>query len=44
MFSGQGAQKSGMGREVYEASAAAREIFELAGEEIRELCFNGSDE
>lgn len=44
MFSGQGAQKSGMGKELYEASPAAREIFDMAGEDIKAMCFSGTDE
>ena len=44
VFSGQGAQKPGMGLELYEASAAAKAIFDMA-DTIRpgtkEQCFNG---
>ena len=47
MFSGQGAQYSGMGRDLYENSPAARAIFDLA-EAIRpgtlKQCFSGSEE
>ena len=45
MFSGQGAQYTGMGRELYEHSPAARGVFDMA-ESIRpgtiEQCFSGS--
>jgi [acyl-carrier-protein] S-malonyltransferase len=39
VFAGQGAQKPGMGRDLYEASAAARAVFDRAGEEIKHDCF-----
>ena len=48
VFPGQGAQKPGMGRDVYENSEAARKVFEVAnkvlGYDIADLCFNGSEE
>lgn len=48
VFPGQGAQSVGMGRDLYESSAVAREIFELAdatlGLAVTRLCFEGPEE
>lgn len=47
VFSGQGAQYPGMGKELYEASAAAKEVFDMA-ERVRpgtiKQCFEGTKE
>lgn len=48
LFPGQGSQKAGMGRDVYEASPAARSVFDAAdavlGMPLAKLCFEGPDE
>jgi len=44
LFAGQGAQYPGMGKSLYECSKAARKVFDDAGEEIKDRCFNGTKE
>ncbi len=48
IFSGQGAQSVGMGRDLYESSAAAKAVFDEAdavlGYSISDICFNGPEE
>ena len=44
MFAGQGAQYPGMGKSLYECSAAAKKVFDEAGGQIKEWCFNGTKE
>ena len=48
VFPGQGAQFSGMGKDLYESSPAARELFdradEILGFEISKIMFEGTDE
>ncbi|MDQ7029963.1 MAG: ACP S-malonyltransferase [Ardenticatenia bacterium] len=48
VFPGQGAQRVGMGRDVYEAHPLARELFDVAGEilgfDLKRLCFEGPKE
>ena len=48
VFPGQGAQKPGMGKDLYENSVAAKKVFETAtrvlGYDVADLCFNGTEE
>ncbi len=48
LFPGQGSQKTGMGRDLHDASPAARRVFDQAretlGHEFVDLIFNGSDD
>ena len=44
LFAGQGAQYPGMGKSLNDSSPAARKIFDLAGNEVKDNCFNGSKE
>jgi [acyl-carrier-protein] S-malonyltransferase len=42
VFAGQGAQYPGMGRSLYETSAAARAVFDAAGEKVKRDCFDAT--
>lgn len=44
VFAGQGAQSAGMGKELYEHFDSVKRIFDMAGEEIKRLSFEGSVE
>ena len=44
VFAGQGAQYSGMGKDLYASYPQAKEIFDLAGDQIKEWCFEGDAE
>lgn len=48
VFPGQGSQYAGMGRDIYEASPAARRVFleaeKALGLDLRKLCFEGPDD
>lgn len=44
VFAGQGAQYSGMGKDLYETYPAAKEIFDMAGQQVKEWCFEGDEE
>ncbi len=48
VFPGQGSQKVGMGRDAFDASPAARSVFEAAdealGEPLSKLCFDGPED
>ncbi len=44
VFAGQGAQTVGMGKDLYERFDSAKEVFDLAGERVKALCFEGPAE
>lgn len=44
LFSGQGSQYPGMGLNLYENYEPAKQVFDEAGDEIKEWCFNGTKE
>ena len=44
VFAGQGAQYSGMGKDLYETYPEAKRVFDLAGEQIKEWCFDGDED
>ncbi|MDR0886568.1 MAG: ACP S-malonyltransferase [Clostridiales Family XIII bacterium] len=44
LFSGQGAQYPGMGKDLYDVSPAAKAVFDAAGDDIKEKSFFGTKE
>jgi [acyl-carrier-protein] S-malonyltransferase len=44
VFAGQGAQSVGMGQDLFETRTSAKQIFDLAGAPIQDLCFRGPKE
>ncbi|MDR0800027.1 MAG: ACP S-malonyltransferase [Endomicrobium sp.] len=44
MFPGQGAQAVGMGKDLYDKYRKAKEIIDLAGDELKEIIFKGPEE
>lgn len=44
VFAGQGAQYSGMGKDLYDAYPQAKEIFDMAGQQVKDWCFEGDEE
>ena len=43
MFPGQGSQTVGMGKDLYEKYSKAKEIIDLAGNDIKDVIFNGPE-
>lgn len=44
VFAGQGAQYSGMGKDLYEAYPEAKKVFDTAGQQVKDWCFEGDEE
>ncbi len=44
VFAGQGAQYVGMGKDLYEYAAPAREVFDLLGDKMKKIAFDGPAE
>ncbi len=44
VFAGQGAQYSGMGKDLYDHYPQAKEIFDMAGQQVKDWCFEGDAE
>lgn len=44
VFAGQGAQTPGMGRDLYDNFASSREVFDMLGNELKRICFEGPAE
>lgn len=44
VFAGQGSQYTGMGKDLYEHSERARRVLDLAGDQVKEWCFEGTKE
>ena len=44
VFAGQGAQYSGMGKDLYDAYPEAAGVFDMAGQQIKDWCFDGDEE
>lgn len=44
LFAGQGAQYPGMGKDIYDNFSEARSVFDSAGQDIKEWCFEGTKE
>ena len=44
VFAGQGAQYSGMGKDLYDAYPEAAKLFDMAGQQVKDWCFEGDEE
>ena len=44
VFAGQGSQYPGMGKDLYDNFESAKKVFDAAGDQVKDWCFNGTKE